>query len=212
MFEVENAVVVLQKLSSEHPVLTTAISHDSDVIRWRKGEPCLVWMFSVKFHVGVERHLDAFAANSEFQSWKLHVFFLSDFARPEWSILLAIYSMLFFEVFHHGDERFLWNKAEAHTVIDNELLSALGESFITPNLDILRFNSPVLIVFGLVSPEDIIFFSSLFGELTEVIATKDHLTWNRFIVGKVDTEHWLEIFVEVLVILKLGDKAWYTIV
>ena len=69
-----------------------------------------------------------------------------------------------------------------------------------------------MIVFGLVSPEDIIFFSSLFGELTEVIATEDHLTWDRFLVGKVDTEHWLEILVEVLVILKLGDKAWYTIV
>jgi len=69
-----------------------------------------------------------------------------------------------------------------------------------------------LIVFGLVSPEDIRVFSSLLGELSKVIATKDHLTWNSFVIGKVDTEHWVEIFVEVLVVLELGDEAWYSTV
>lgn len=68
-----------------------------------------------------------------------------------------------------------------------------------------------MVVFRLVSPNNIGIFSTLFGKLGEIVTTKDHLTWNSFVVGKVDTEHWLEIFVKVFVALELGDESWNTI-
>lgn len=87
-----------------------------------------------------------------------------------------------------------------------------GKSFsLITNIDILGVDGPVLVVFGLVSPENIGVFSAWFGKLGEVVTTKDHLTWNRFVVGKVDTEHWLKIFVKVIIVLELGDEAWNSI-
>ena len=119
--------------------------------------------------------------------------------------------MLFFQEFHKANVGFLWNEAETHTIVNNELLAVASEDVTISNLDTLGSDCPVLIVFGLVGPEDIRFLSTLFGELGKIITTKDHLSWNSLLVRKVDTEHGLEIFIKVRIILKLGDKAWDTI-
>jgi hypothetical protein len=92
----------------------------------------------------VERHFDVLGLsfrignNVEFHIWKLHILFLGDCARPEWLIILATNTMLFFQVFQKVNERLVWNKAETHTIIDNKLLIVAGERGTTfSNLDVL---------------------------------------------------------------------------
>lgn len=76
--------------------------------------------------------------NVEFHVWKLHVFFFIEFARPEWLIILAIDTVLFFQEFQKINERLVWDEAETHTIIDNELLVVAGERGTTlSDLDIL---------------------------------------------------------------------------
>ena len=112
-------------MGSEYPILLLVVSNNSDVIGWRKCEPGLIWLISVKFHVGVERHFNIksltlrVGLDIEFQIWELHILFFLDFARPEWLIILAINIMLLLQIFQKIDERLVWNKAETHTVVDD---------------------------------------------------------------------------------------------
>ena len=128
LLEVKNAVIVLQKLCSEDPILFLIISNNTDIIRWRKREICLVLLATVKLHVGVEGHFDVLGFsrlignNVEFQIWKRHILFFSNCARPEWLIVLAVYIVLFFEEFQKTDERLVWDESETHSVVDNKLL------------------------------------------------------------------------------------------
>jgi hypothetical protein len=58
-------------------------------------------------------------------------------ASPEWLILLAVNSVLFFQEFQKGNERLVWNEAETHAIIDNELLGVAGKSITSADLNIL---------------------------------------------------------------------------
>ena len=125
MLEVEDAIIVLQKLSSEYPILLFIVSNNTDIIGWRKGEPSLIWSSSVKFHVSMERHFDIkglslrIGNNIEFHVWKRHVLLFRYLARPKWLIILAVYSMLLLQEFQKSNERLVWDEAKTHAIIDD---------------------------------------------------------------------------------------------
>lgn len=140
-------------------------------------------------------------------AWQIGVVGLVALAGPDWHGLLALEAEVI-EALHELDECLLRGHGQAHTIIEDHLLITLCEALLS-ELYVVGVDGPVRLIGRLVGPHDLLSFLRVF---LEIIATEGDVTRALTIVGKVNTEDLIELGVEVLVCLELGDETGDTVV
>lgn len=176
-----------------------------------KQEAHLLCTIGFVHHVCLLRHLHihgilrTHALKVEAEVGKLVILSFGALASPDRLHLLAGDAVIGEHSVYHLDERLRRSHSEAHTVVKDHLL--LVSDRLLAESGVLSIDGPVSGVARLLAPEDVVLSGTFLCELFKVGSSEEHLALDFRIVREIETEHVLEIFVELFAVLELGNKA-----